>query len=202
MEVTVLSYEDCVGMSGLTPEEIAAIARHEHLPEIVAAEMGAFLFGTADGTRQIQRMIAERSDEVCCRGDTRSAARLGLVLHRFLEAQMDRHEKSDSSDRGDIEGRVPTAGCARERTDNYLAAMLHCFGLDRVSAEERFGPEMRIAEMCCAACEEADRCRRFFLKQAPIQEEAPSDFCPIAPLLKALGVSARSAASPAPVPSG
>jgi hypothetical protein len=44
----VLSYEDCVGLSGLAPDEIAAIARHEHVPEIVAAEVGASLSGTEE----------------------------------------------------------------------------------------------------------------------------------------------------------
>jgi hypothetical protein len=36
----MLSYSDCVGLSELTPEEIAVIAQHEHLPDIVALEMG------------------------------------------------------------------------------------------------------------------------------------------------------------------
>ena len=45
----MLSYSDCVGLSRLTPEEIAVIAQHEHLPDIVALEMGAVLHGTAVG---------------------------------------------------------------------------------------------------------------------------------------------------------
>ena len=36
----MLSYSDCVGLSELTPEEIAVIAQHEHLPDIVALEIG------------------------------------------------------------------------------------------------------------------------------------------------------------------
>ena len=39
----MLTYDDCVGLCGLTAEEIDAIARQEHLPGIVALEMGACL---------------------------------------------------------------------------------------------------------------------------------------------------------------
>ena len=34
---SMLSYEDCVGLSELTEEEIRAISEHEHIPEVVAA---------------------------------------------------------------------------------------------------------------------------------------------------------------------
>jgi hypothetical protein len=47
----MLTYDDCVGLCGLRPEEIDAIARHEHLPEIVALEMGACLAETPQGRR-------------------------------------------------------------------------------------------------------------------------------------------------------
>jgi hypothetical protein len=33
----MISLEDCVGMCGLTKEEVLAIAEHEHVPEIAAA---------------------------------------------------------------------------------------------------------------------------------------------------------------------
>jgi hypothetical protein len=32
----MISLEDCVGLSGLTEEEVLAIAEHEHIPEIAA----------------------------------------------------------------------------------------------------------------------------------------------------------------------
>jgi Family of unknown function (DUF6455) len=66
-----------------------------------------------------------------------------------------------------------------------LPAMLHHFGIDLASAQERFGSEMRIARMCCAACTEASRCRRFLAGATEAGE--PSDFCPNAPLLDVLG---------------
>jgi hypothetical protein len=52
----MLSYVDCVGLSDLTPEEIAAIACRLHVPEIVAVEMGACLCRTPEGEHLIQRL--------------------------------------------------------------------------------------------------------------------------------------------------
>lgn len=91
----MLTYDDCVGLSELTPEEIAAIARHEHLPEIVALEMGTCLCGTAEGKRLLWRMIVEDSEAACQQGDLRTAARLGLVLHHFLENHTHRREPTE-----------------------------------------------------------------------------------------------------------
>ncbi len=185
----MLTYDDCVGLSELTPEEIAAIARHEHLPEIVALEMGTCLCGTAEGKRLLWRMIVEDSEAACQQGDLRTAARLGLVLHHFLENHTNRREPTEP---------CPEAGATvppgRARMEAYLTAMLRQFGIDRGAARQRFGPEMQIAEMCCAACTETGRCRRFLAGVA--EAESPSAFCPNAPLLEELGRSLQSAPSP------
>jgi hypothetical protein len=59
----MLSYDDCLGLSELTPDEIAAIARHKHVPEIVAVAMGASLRLSAEG-RQLMRRVAVVDSEV------------------------------------------------------------------------------------------------------------------------------------------
>ena len=180
-EGEMLSYDDCVKLCGLTPEAVAAIARHEHLPEIVASGMGACLCRTPQGKRLIQRMIIEDSEEACRRGDTQAAARLGLVLHRFIEANLDRRDAGAPGS--------PALALApawvRERVDAYLGAVLRRFGTDRASAEEHFGPEMQIAKGCCASCTQAERCGHFLAGLAGT--EASLDFCPNGPLLKELG---------------
>jgi hypothetical protein len=51
----ILSLEDCIALSSLTEEEIAAIAEHEHLPMIVAAELGNYLVQTPEGTHSIKK---------------------------------------------------------------------------------------------------------------------------------------------------
>jgi hypothetical protein len=64
----MLSYDDCVGLSELTPEEVAAIASHLHVPEIVAVEMGACLSRTPEGRQLIQRLSGQAVAEDRARG--------------------------------------------------------------------------------------------------------------------------------------
>jgi len=35
----MIALEDCIGLCGLTEEEVLAIAEHEHLPEIAATAL-------------------------------------------------------------------------------------------------------------------------------------------------------------------
>ncbi len=81
----MLSFDDCVGLSQLTTEEIAAIARHEHLPEIAALEMGWSLCGSPEGEQLIRRMILEDIEDARRRGEAQEAATLRLVLRHFEE---------------------------------------------------------------------------------------------------------------------
>lgn len=81
----MLTYEDCVGMSELTADEIDAIAEHEHLPAIVAAEMGRYLMTTEDGSLVLKRIILEDIDAARARGDTLHAACLRMVLRDFCK---------------------------------------------------------------------------------------------------------------------
>ena len=202
----MLTYDDCLGLSDLSPEEVAAIARHKHLPEIVALEMGWCLCGIPEGRQMIRRMVLDDIEGACRRGDTRTAGRLGLVLHHLLGAHPDRHGPAESGREADDArdaSATPQDGCdrpahaprsdsvapawLRECVDVRMAAMLRHFGLDRGSAQARFPMQMQAAAMCCAACIEARRCRRFLAGAAGA--EAPSAFCPNAPLFGELGQS-------------
>jgi hypothetical protein len=49
----MISFEDCVGLSGLTEEEVLAIAEHEHIPEIAASALGQYLSRQERGMEQI-----------------------------------------------------------------------------------------------------------------------------------------------------
>jgi hypothetical protein len=48
----MLTMEDCVQMSDLSEEEIAAIAEHERLPALAATELGHYLLHSPDGLRR------------------------------------------------------------------------------------------------------------------------------------------------------
>ena len=45
----MLSLEDCIGMCGLTEEEVLALAEHEHIPAIAAAALDSSLIDTSGG---------------------------------------------------------------------------------------------------------------------------------------------------------
>lgn len=81
----MLTYQDCVALCDLTEAEIRAIAEHEHLPYIVAAELGSYLVHSADGTPMIRRMILDDLNAARGRGDKRREAELKLALLHFIE---------------------------------------------------------------------------------------------------------------------
>ena len=98
----MLTFDDCVALCELTEEEIAAIAEHEHLPMIVAAELGNYLIQAPDGALRVKRIIlddmlvADRAGDhvwrqgrcLCIRdraGDKGRALTLKLVLRHFVE---------------------------------------------------------------------------------------------------------------------
>ena len=82
----MLTFQDCLGFCELTEDEIDAIAEHEHLPGIVAAELGNSLIRVADGQLLIQRMIFVDMVAALRRGDRARAARLEHTLRHFIEA--------------------------------------------------------------------------------------------------------------------
>ena len=81
----MLSYEDCLGLCELTEEEIEAIAEHEHLPAIVAAEYASYLCRAPSGEARIKRIILDDIAAARARGDAKHALALKLVLRRFVE---------------------------------------------------------------------------------------------------------------------
>jgi hypothetical protein len=81
----MLSLEDCIALSDLTPEEVDAIAEHEHLPEVIAAELGCYLVHCADGRQAIKAVIRDDIEAARARGDFRRAGELKLVLSHFIE---------------------------------------------------------------------------------------------------------------------
>ena len=81
----MLTFEDCVALCELTEEEVAAIAEHEHLPMIVAAELGNYLIHGPDGALRVKRIILDDVLAANRAGDVRHALTLKLVLRQFVE---------------------------------------------------------------------------------------------------------------------
>jgi hypothetical protein len=65
----MVTYEDCLALAAFTPEEVDLIAAHEHLPPIVALELGSYLLGTAEGERRIRRILGARAQTAGACGD-------------------------------------------------------------------------------------------------------------------------------------
>ena len=59
MEPLMLSQEDCMALCGLEQREIAAIAEHEHLPDIEAAALASCLLRDPDGAKVIRQFIMD-----------------------------------------------------------------------------------------------------------------------------------------------
>ena len=80
----MLTLEDCIAFCDLTAEEIAVIAAHEKLPEIVALELGNYLVQSNCGVPMIRRIIIEDIRVAEARGDGERVLHLKAVLHQFI----------------------------------------------------------------------------------------------------------------------
>lgn len=79
----MLSLQECIDFSDLTEDEIEAIAEHEHVPEIVAAEIGATLLQTNSGVCLIKLYLLENIEHARSRGHYDKANRLDELYRRF-----------------------------------------------------------------------------------------------------------------------
>lgn len=82
----MLTIEDCIALSELTEDEIDAIASHENLPEMAAAEMGNYLIHAPEGGKRIRRIILDDIEVAQRNGNVVQSAKLKLVLKQFIEA--------------------------------------------------------------------------------------------------------------------
>ena len=80
----MLSIQDCIAFSELSEEEILAIAEHEHIPEIVAAEMGNYLVHTPNGEVRVRAIIVDDIREAQRCENRERALALKLILKHYL----------------------------------------------------------------------------------------------------------------------
>ena len=55
----MLSFQDCLDLADVSESEIAAVLAHEHIPPIVALELGHYLLQTAEGREKLQGLIVD-----------------------------------------------------------------------------------------------------------------------------------------------
>lgn len=57
----MLSLVDCIAFSGLTPDQLEAVACAKHVPVIVAAEWAETALDSLDGTHEVETVLAEEA---------------------------------------------------------------------------------------------------------------------------------------------
>ena len=81
----MITLEDCIGLCGLSQDQIAAVAEHEHLPEAAAAALAAWLMNKPPaGPREIRDMIRDDVRAAMTAGNHAHAAELLAALRHFL----------------------------------------------------------------------------------------------------------------------
>ena len=79
-----LSLEDCIALCDLSEEEVLAVAEHEHIPEIAAAELGNYLLRTPDGELCLKAMICDDIIAARTRGDRQHEQALRQMVRNFV----------------------------------------------------------------------------------------------------------------------
>ena len=82
----MITLEDCIGLCGLTEEEVLAIAEHEHLPEIAATALAEYLLSQEHGSEKVRDMIVDDIRQAqLISGNKEKVLILLYVLHHFLK---------------------------------------------------------------------------------------------------------------------
>lgn len=81
----MITLDDCIGLCGLTEEEVLAIAEHEHLPEVVATALARYLLCSEHGSEMVRDMIVDDIRHAEATGDKTHTLALLHVLHHFLK---------------------------------------------------------------------------------------------------------------------
>jgi hypothetical protein len=80
----MITLEDCIGLCGLTEQEVLALAEHEHLPEIAATALAQYLMSRGHGSDKVRDMIIDDIRQAERAGDKQHLLTLLHVLHHFL----------------------------------------------------------------------------------------------------------------------
>lgn len=80
----MIALEDCIALCGLTSEEVAALAEHEHISEMAAAAMADYLLHRDKGPHVVRAMIRDDIRAAIAKGDATHARALVAALAHFL----------------------------------------------------------------------------------------------------------------------
>lgn len=102
----MLTFEDCLGLCGLSEEEVRAIAEHERIPQLAALELGHYLCRTLEGEQCIKRMICNDILRARAGGSRERELALKLLIYNFIL----QHPRCEERHRREL--RMPERRCA------------------------------------------------------------------------------------------
>jgi len=80
----MLTLEDCLALCELSEEEVLAIAQHERIPEIAAAELANYLIREPGGEFTIKAIIRDDMAQAIARSDRLRTLALKTLLRNFV----------------------------------------------------------------------------------------------------------------------
>ena len=93
----MLNLRDCLDLADVTESEIAAIARHEHIPPIVALELGHHLLSTPEGTEKLRQFIVDDIDDAKDRNNCRECEAFSRTLAHHLQSHPETRDRGSGS---------------------------------------------------------------------------------------------------------
>lgn len=87
----MLTLQDCIGFTGLTPEQIEAIAEHEHLGMILATEWAECILDRPNGCDIVQCVLADEVEQCRAVGDMARCKRYESCLDDFVRTHQTHH---------------------------------------------------------------------------------------------------------------
>lgn len=81
----MLSLKDCLDFCDLECDEIEAIAEHQHIPVIVAAELSSELLKTPEGVCCLHHIMLDNLNQALAHGDMEKVVRCNLA-YQHLQA--------------------------------------------------------------------------------------------------------------------
>ena len=79
----MLTLKECIDLSDLSDAEVAAIAEHEHVPDIIAAEIGCGLVHSPAGRVILKRYLHDNLVRAKAQHMDTKAKALALLLRQF-----------------------------------------------------------------------------------------------------------------------
>ena len=122
----MISLEDCIAMCGLDADGVAAIAEHEHIPEIAAAALASYLLNQAGGSERNRRMMIDDIHKALDEGRIDDGAELFMALRHFLSHHPEATVKAReimTANVVSVRPDTPTREVARLMLDNRISAV-------------------------------------------------------------------------------